>query len=313
MMRVLVTGAGGFVGKHLVSELKNRNYEVIAAASSSREDAAAGKLHGLDITDLAAVKAFIGRTRPDTIFHLAAQSNVMKAWHHPSAAVTVNTVGSLHLLQAIQEVCPGSRMINVGSGDEYGLAGKQGMPLSEETACQPQNPYAVSKFAAGQLVLQMAKKNNLQAIHVRAFNHFGPGQEEGFAVSDFSSQIASIEKGLLSPVIRVGDLSAQRDFTYISDIIAAYVALVETDVPNGVYNVCSSIPRMISTVLEHLVQMSDVDIRIETDVAKLRPSEVPIFVGASGLLEQVTGWKPKTVFLDGLERTLDWWRSRVGL
>ncbi|MCZ8516492.1 GDP-mannose 4,6-dehydratase [Paenibacillus filicis] len=309
-MRVLVTGAGGFVGKHLVAELRSRNHEVIATALTSREDPHIGSLSSLPLTDYSLIKQFIELTQPDILFHMAAQSKVMKSWQDPSATISANTLGTIHLMQAMLEVCPDSRFINVGSSEEYGLAGKDGKPLTEEAACLPQNPYAVSKYAAGQLVIQLAKKHRLQAIHLRPFNHFGPGQEEGFVISDFASQIVKIEKGLISPILKVGDLSAQRDFTYCADIIDAYVSIVEKPLPNGMYNVCSGTPRRIQDILDHLLELSNTPIEIVTDTEKWRPSEVPLFVGSSRLLELQTGWKPRTDFYEGLKETLIWWRNK---
>ncbi|UUZ80824.1 GDP-mannose 4,6-dehydratase [Paenibacillus sp. P26] len=309
-MKVLVTGAGGFVGKHLIKNLRNRNHEVIAFASTTRVDPEIGELHGLDLTGTAHLQDLLKTQKPDIVFHLAAQSNVMKSWQHPSETLRINTLGTLNLIQSLIEVCPDCRLINVGSSEEYGLSGKEGKPLTEEMACLPQNPYSLSKFTAGQLVLQLAKKHQIQVVHLRPFNHFGPGQEEGFVISDFASQIAKIEKGLIPPVLRVGDLSAQRDFTFIHDIIHAYTLIIENPLPNGIYNICSGIPQAIQTILEQVLRMSKVKIEVATDPNKLRPSEVPYFVGSSKALEQITGWKVESDFLQSLEITLNWWRGR---
>lgn len=311
-MRVLVTGAGGFVGGHLVLALADRGHQVIAARVKDNDFKFAREIEKLnfDITDYLSLERIIGKVKPDAIIHLAAQSMVKRAWENPAGTIAVNTIGTINLIKAVKKNVPGAKFINIGTSEEYGLTGNKGEPLEEHYECLPQNPYAVSKLAAGQIALQLAKKDKLNIIHVRPFNHFGPGQQLGYVVSDFASQIAQIEKGIGSAVIKVGDLSAQRDFTDVRDVIEAYIALLEQKVESGIYNVCSGKPRSMNGILDFLIQQATVSIKIKVDQDRLRSSDVPLFVGSASKIKKAVDWEPKRKFEDSLLETLNWWRTQ---
>ncbi len=310
MKRILVTGACGFVGGHLVSRLVRAGHQLTAAIQNPacQFDPTVQKIT-FDLTQPAEVLAAVKDSRPDVILHLAAQSMVMKSWEEPVDTLKVNTLGPLYLLEAMRKM-QGIQLITIGSSDEYGLAGKIGIPLTEEIPCQPQNPYAVSKFAAGQLVMQLASKWALQVMHLRPFNHFGPGQRAGYVVSDFCSQIARIEKGALKPELVVGDLSAQRDFTDVRDVIEAYATVAERGLPTGIYNICSGQPRRVSDILDFLLHEAKTPICVKVDPERLRPSDVPLFIGSAEKLRKVIGWEPTHDFFQSLRDTLGWWRSQ---
>ena len=311
-MRVLVTGAGGFVGGHLVSALAGRGHYVFAGGfqHSSLKLKDDTEFLNFDITDYHSIEKIIIETKPDAIIHLAAQSMVKRAWEEPATTILVNTIGTINLIKAVKEHVPTAKIINIGTSEEYGLTGKKGEPLEEQDDCLPQNPYAVSKMAAGQVALQLARKDNLNIIHVRPFNHFGPGQQLGYAVSDFASQVAQIEGGFCPPIIKVGDLSAQRDFTDVRDVIEAYITLLEKKVDTGIYNVCSGQPRSIKGILNFLLEQSKIPITIQIDRDRLRPSDVPLFIGSASKIKSAIDWAPKRIFEKSLLETLEWWRNQ---
>lgn len=310
-MRILVTGASGFVGGHLINHLKQK-HKVFATGRSPKPLAALDVPYFcMDITDEDSIKKVLKESTPDAVFHLAAQSMVRLAWDDPANTFNINTIGTINLINSLKETSPLCRLITVGSSEEYGLTGKTGERLTEEHPCMPQNPYAISKLAMGQMALQLAKKHELETIHIRPFNHFGPGQQVGYVVSDFASQVAEIEQGLKPPVLRVGDLTAQRDFTDVRDVAAAYALLLEKSPLSGVYNVCSGITRSAGEILEHLLNCATVPITVEQDRNRMRPSEVPLFVGSYDKLNQATGWQPMRQFEDSILDTLNWWRNRV--
>jgi Nucleoside-diphosphate-sugar epimerases len=311
-MRVLVTGAGGFVGQHLVETLIHRGYQVYAGLRKTETNHTDGVMSvNFDITVPEQVYRVIRDVRPDVVVHLAAQSLVSYSWKAPTRTFMINTIGTMYLLEAIGNLVPAAKIIVVGSAEEYGLTAQTGVPLTEEHPCYPQNPYAISKLAAGQFAIQWAKKENLNLIYVRPFNHFGPGQREGFVVSDFASQIARIEKKLQPPFIEVGDLSPQRDFTDVRDVVEAYVTLLEKTVSSGIYNVCSGTARSINEVLNTLLTMSRCIIEVKVNPNKYRPSEVPLFLGSHKKLQDATGWMPRRDFYRSLQETLDWWRTII--
>ena len=308
-MRILVTGACGFVGGYLVNVLRERGHEVVAAVQNvNRQFSQPVRTVTFDITNAKETTDTIMTIQPDLIINLAAQSMVVKAWEDPQATFAVNVLGLLNICEVLRSRLPNCRLINIGSSEEYGLTALQRKALQEAEPCLPQNPYALSKFTAGQLLIQMAQRYGLQAIHLRPFNHFGPGQRTGYVVSDFCSQIARMEKGELEPEMMVGDLNAQRDFTDVRDVIEAYALIAEQGLPTGIYNICSGEPRRVQDILDFLLHQAKVPIRVKIDQEKLRPSDVPLFIGSASKLRAAIGWTPKRDFQASLIETLEWWR-----
>lgn len=305
-MKVLVTGAGGFVGEYLVKLLKAHNHDVVAIGINNGAflKELSVPTHVVNILDYPVLRETMQNVVPDAVIHLAAVSNVPISWNKPGLTIDVNIHGTVNVLQALYEVNPKAKFLNIGSSDEYGLTAKCRKPLTEDMPCQPQNPYSISKYCTEQMVLQLGKKYGMNVISTRSFNHFGPGQAKGFVVSDFASQIKAIEEGEQEPVIRVGDLSAARDFTFVSDVVEAYVSLIEKDVESGVYNVCSGKAMTVQEILDMMLHLSSKEIKVEIDEGKFRPSEVPFFVGCADKLSNATGWKVSTDIVDGLKNIL---------
>lgn len=310
-MRVVVTGAEGFVGRYLADYLKE--YHDVTATGIIESPPAWMNLPyiKMDITDITSIRAALIKAVPDAVIHLAAQSMVGLAWSDPANTVNTNTIGTINLVNVLIDLLPNACLLAIGSSEEYGLSGKKGESLTEESPCEPQNPYATSKLAMGQIALQMAKRHNLKILHLRPFNHFGPGQQRGFVVSDFASQVAEIEQNKREPVIKVGNLKASRDFTDVRDVIRAYALLLDKAPDTGIYNICSGIACSAEKILDTLLTFATVPIKVEQDPAKIRPSEVPLFVGSNTKLINATGWYPKHDFNSSLLDTLNWWREKI--
>ena len=308
-MKVLVTGAGGFVGQHLLNKLLMKKNEVVAINRKNNIFLSSLDIpvYETDILDFDTILNCIKKEKPDVLIHLAAQSNVGISWNKPILTASTNIEGSLNLYKAFFEVNPNGKFINIGSSDEYGLTAKLGIPLVEEMECKPQNPYSISKYCTEQMILQLAKKDKVNVVSTRSFNHFGPGQNTGFVISDFASQVAKIKKGLVENKIFVGDLSASRDFLYIDDVVDAYIKIAENKIPNGVYNISSGIGIKIEYILNKLIELSNMNIEVIIDKNKFRPAEVKKFIGNSDKLKELVGWKPNVNFDDGLEKTLNYW------
>jgi len=317
-MRALVTGATGFVGKHLISYLvKEQGLEVLGLGLRPPETFEslfdlAFDYEQCDISDQSSVKHFIETFKPDFIFHLAAQSSVSLSWEEPERTLKINFLGLLNILQAVREaeIFP---LIHIPcSSDEYGRVRPEELPILESQPLQPESPYALSKVFQDSLGEYYFNHYGLKIIRTRAFNHAGPGQRATFVCSDFARQIARIEKGLSEPVIYVGNLEARRDFTDVRDIVRAYWLVANRGRAGEVYNVCSGKAFAIEEILDILLSLTKVVIKVEQDPQKTRRSDIPILLGDNTKIFQATGWKPEIPFEKTLEDVLNYWRQREG-
>ncbi len=295
-MRILVTGAGGFVGQHLCRHLTCVGDEVIACPGPDGPGA-------LDVTDKDAVLARVADTQPEAIIHLAGVSSV--AWSHanPTKTFIVNSVGAVNILQAIRRVVPAARLLLVGSGEMYGPI-SVGHFASEADAPQPFSPYAASKFAAEVAARQFAASYGVQTICARPFNHVGRGQGAGFVVPSLARQVAKLTNSKMEGVIDVGDLSPVRDFLHVDDVVHAYRLLLDHGAGGTVYNVCSGTPLSIRDVLGQLMEIAGAQLGVRVDPKLLRPVEIPWLVGDSKRLRSL-GWRPKRTASEGLAEALE--------
>jgi GDP-4-dehydro-6-deoxy-D-mannose reductase len=249
--------------------------------------------------------------KPDYIFHLAAQSFVQSSWASPANTIEINVVGSVHLFEAIRRAGIEPVIQIAGSSEEYGLVYPDEVPVKEENPLRPLSPYAVSKVAMDYLGYQYYQSYKMKIVRTRAFNHTGPRRGEVFAESNFAKQIALIEKGKQEPVIFVGNLEAERDYTDVRDTIRAYLLSVQKCDYGDVYNIATGKAVKIKKVLEILLSMSKIKVEIKEDKSRLRPSDVPILIGDATKFRKATGWKPEIPFEKTMEDLLNYWRSRV--
>jgi len=269
-------------------------------------------LHTADLGHYEAARELLAEVRPDLVYHLAAQAAVGRSWDDPKATLVNNVSAQANLLQAIVELGLRPRILIVGSADEYGLVQPEDLPIDEETPLRPMNPYAVSKIAQDYLGYQYHISHGLDIVRVRPFNHIGPRQGLGFVVADFCQQIAVIEAGLQEPVLRVGNLSAQRDFSDVRDVVRAYHLALTQGQSGQVYNIGSSRAYAIQEILDRLLSQSRVPVRVEPDPQRMRPSDVPVMVCDNNKLRAHTGWEPSYTLDHSLRDTLAYWRQRVG-
>lgn len=311
-MKVLITGAKGFVARHLQKKLEqNDEIEVYLTTHSELAQEKSSQVLYMDLRKAESIDKILSIVKPDVIVHLAAQSNVPFSWENPVETLEVNVLGTTKIIQSLCEQGLSSKLVIVGSSDEYGITAKSRQLLNEEDPCFPQNPYAISKLAAGQLALKLSKKNDMEIVYLRPFNHFGPGQRKGFVVSDFCSQIASIEQGLIKPVIQVGDISTYRDFSPIHDIVTAYELAIKKNIPSGIYNISSGRPLSIESILDKLLSLSTSRVSVIKDKKRFRPAEVKSFAGDGRKFKNATGWLPSYDIDSCLLETLNWWREKV--
>jgi GDP-4-dehydro-6-deoxy-D-mannose reductase len=296
-VRAIVTGASGFVGAHLVRHLEAAGDEV------------AGLDRGVDVTDPEAVRAFFARHRPEAVYHLAAVSHVGSSWSAPLEVFRVNALGALNVLRAALDA-GASRVLLVGSADQYGAVGEADLPITEDAPLRPVTPYGASKVAAEFLGLQAHLGDGLPVIRVRAFNHTGAGQGERFLVPALARRIAEAEKQGAKEV-QVGSLDPVRDFTDVTDVVRAYRLLVERGGPGEVYNVCSGRGWSVGELAERILRLARHPMELVEDPDLVRPVDVPRLVGDNTRLRTATGWAPQVSLDDTLAAVLDHWRSHL--
>lgn len=317
-MRVLITGAGGFVGGHLVELLVSQADHTLHAAvfnppgHNPRLDDRPVTQHHVDLRDPAAVRQVVESAQPEWVIHLAALASVPQSFKHPWETLSNNIGAQVHLLEAIWQVVPQARTLVISSAEIYGAAGGTRDPLDESWPFEPTNPYSVSKVAQDMLGLQYHLAYGMDIIRARPFNHMGPGQGGGFVTADFASQIAAIEAGQQEPVMFVGNLAAERDFTDVRDVVRAYELMLAHGAPGDVYNVCSGQGYSIQYLLDTLLSYSTAQIEVRRDPDRMRPSDIPRRVGDASRLRARTGWEPAIPFEASLLDILNDWRQRVG-
>jgi GDP-4-dehydro-6-deoxy-D-mannose reductase len=312
--RVLVTGAGGFVGKHLLNYLSaNTDWLLFGNAHSRPGSFGLPRLQWvtLDLTDREQTETVLSSVRPDYVFHLAAQSNVQRAFADPRGTIINNVVSQLNLLDVLRVQSPETRVMIACSSEQYGLVRPEDQPIDEDTPFRPNNPYAVSKIAQDALALQYFLSYGQPTIRARSFNHIGPGQSEQFVSAAFALQVASIEAGKQEPVMHVGNLDAQRDFTDVRDMVRAYHLSITEGEPGEVYNIGSGKSHSIQWILDTLVGMSAVQVEVRQDPARMRPADIPLLVCDPTRFRKATGWQPEIPLEQTLRDILEYWRGVV--
>jgi len=294
-VKVLVTGADGFVGTHLVRALRARGDEVDACGGPGGQEA-------LEITDARAVAHRIERFGPEGVIHLAGISSVARSHSAPAETAAVNIAGAANLLKAVRDHAARARILLVGSGEEYGRL-EPGQPADERSPLAPVSPYAASKVAAEALGRQAFASYGTAAVFLRPFNHLGAGQAPGFVVPSFAAQLVKISRGEASATIEVGDLSPVRDFTHVLDVVDAYLLLLTHGEPGESYNICSGAGWSIRQVLDALQALANTHAEIRVDPARLRPAEIPWLVGSPARIEHL-GWKRRRSVDQALEEVL---------
>ena len=285
-MRVVVTGATGFVGGHLLAALRAAGHEPVALGGPHDPPPAIA----VDLLDSAAVRDVVAGAAPDAIVHLAGQAFVPLSVVDPLGTLAVNATGTAHALEAARAVR--ARVLVVSSAEVYGIQRPERMPLDETAVLRPGNAYAASKVAAETYALAWHRSYGLDVVVARPFNHIGPGQDERFVVASFARQLADIAGGA-PPLLRVGNLEAQRDFLDVRDVAAAYVLLLANGRAGEVYNICSGRPVAIREVLRQLITIARVPVEIRDDPERMRSSDLPILSGDATKLRAETGWEPQ--------------------
>ena len=309
-MKALIIGGAGFVGAYLIRELSTAGTEVHATCLPSESITENCFTHTLDIMDIGSISALLAEVAPDVIFHLAAQSSVAVSWKKPQLTANINVVGSINVLEAVRAAEKKDiRIIMIGTGEEYGFIREGACPLSEDEPLNPGNIYAATKACQEMISRIYVRAYDMNIVMVRAFNHSGPAQSDIFVISDFCRQIAEIEKGMRPPEIRVGNLSAMRDFTDVRDVVRAYRLLAEKGTRGRVYNIGRGRAVKIQYILDTALSFSDTEISVTNDPARMRASDTPLIEPDVSLVHGDTGWKAEITMEQTIRDTLDYWRG----
>ena len=309
-MKALITGIDGFVGNYLAKKLSEEGYEVYGTSIIPNYKKENIKIFNMDLLDKNRVLEVISELKPDKIFHLAGQSAVGLSWKEPTLTFSINVNGTINLLEVIRMVSVDTKILIIGSSDQYGIIKEEECPINENQKQNPQSPYGVSKKTQEEVALLYSKVYKMNIIIARPFNHIGPGQNKNFVVPDFASKIVDIEKGA-TPIIKVGNLDTYRDFTDVRDIVRAYVLLLEKGNVGEIYNVGSGNAIRVHDILDKLINLSKLPISVEIDPDKFRPIDVPLVLCDNSKINSDTGWEPQISIDKTLIETLEYWRNKI--
>jgi GDP-4-dehydro-6-deoxy-D-mannose reductase len=315
--KLLLTGISGFVGSRLCRELLERGYEVTGLVLPHED---LGKLEGVldniqivdgNLADPSSLLRALDRSAAASVIHLAAESAPGRSYKAPVRFYQTNVLGTLNLLEAIRQSGKGRRFLLFSSAEVYGIVKPEELPLKETSPLKPANPYAASKAANHYHLIQYAMHFGLEMIEVRPFNMIGPGQDLGFVLPDFASQVAEIVAGKREPRMQVGRLTDMRDFLDIHDAVQAIADLVDKGQGGEVYHVCRGEPVAVERLLELLLKAVVIEIEITQDPERLRPARNPVIFGSNDKLTALTGWRPQTPLEKTVRDTLAFWIDKV--
>ena len=296
-MPALVTGAGGFAGRHLVERLRPDGFEVAAPAHAE-----------LDLLDAGQVRHTVAAVEPGRVFHLAALASVGRSWDEPRRTLAENQEMTLNLLEAVCEEADEARVLVASSGEVYGPPAE--LPVTEDAPLRPQSPYALSKTATDLLGALYAEARGLHVVRTRAFNHAGPGQSDTYVVGTLTRQVAQAEAAGESEVtLRTGNTDSARDFTDVRDVVAAYALAI--DLEPGAYNVASERAIAVRELIEIVRPLTELDVRHVVDEARVRRHDVPEVRGSAAKLREATGWQPETPLEQTVSDALAHWRHEL--
>jgi GDP-4-dehydro-6-deoxy-D-mannose reductase len=322
MKSILITGISGFVGGHFTRFILNNQPDyVIHGLSRSKPSwdfienrnpiLDAITFHQCNLLDSKKINEIIGEIRPDYVLHLASFSSVSQSWIEPVASFLNNTNAFLNIVESVRIHRLNTRILSVGSSEEYGIVNESDLPLTEKKPVAPANPYAVARVSEEHLAQIYAKGYHLDICCTRSFNHIGPGQSDQYVVSSIAKQFAEIAIHKKKPVIKIGAGSIIRDFIDIEDVIRAYDAIFEKGMTGEVYNVCSGKGYSIDDIVNSISKLTHIPVTVEQNQNLLRPIDNPVLIGSYDKLQTSTGWKPDYSIDKSLEKIHTYWLNKL--
>jgi GDP-4-dehydro-6-deoxy-D-mannose reductase len=310
---VLITGAAGFAGSHLLDLLGDDDVRVVALrkpgiGAETQAAYPAVEWIEIDLLDRESVRRTVAELAPAAIYHLAGSPHVGQSWKAATGTLSVNVLGTHHLLEGLRAEGLHSRVVVPSSAYVYRPAARA---LTEDDPVESTNPYAISKIATELAAARASRRDGIPVVVARSFNHIGPRQDPSFFASGVARQVALIEAGRIDPAIRVGNLESRRDITDVRDTVRAYRALAERGTPGQAYNVCSGQAHTMRDLLDGLVALARVRVSVEPDPERFRPNDTPLLLGDSSRIRRDVGWQPLIPIEQTLRALLDYWRQAV--
>lgn len=305
-MKALVTGIGGFVGPYLSEYLTSNKYEVYGTYYNEINEDCNVESTFVDMTDLEQVEDVISKINPDIIFHLAGQSSAAISWKNPQSTFNANVIGTINLLESVRMYCPETRVVLIGSSEEYGIVFDYENPIDENQELRAVNPYSVSKITQENLAKVYIKGYELDIVLTRSFNHTGPRQSTTFVLPEFVSRIVEMKSRNTNHSLLVGNLDAERDFSHIYDVVSAYEVIGRNGKTGEVYNVGSGESYKISELLDYILNKVEFEVEINLDQSRMRPSENPRIVCDNSKLRSL-GWELKYDIFYSIDRIFEYY------
>ena len=290
--RAFVTGVSGFAGRELAAQLVGAGWQVEGTVNSRTSDVAGVVEHRVRIDDHGALAALIGPFAPDVVFHLAAIVDTVTT-PDVDELHRVNTLGTVAVVEALRATAPSARLLFTSSSFAYGRTAPDAQPVQESHPLEPVTPYGVSKAESEAIVARFRDETGADTVVTRAFQHSGSGHTGEYALADWARQLVAIERAGDPGTIATGNLEVARDYLDVRDVASAYIAVAERGRAGETYNVCSGEPVTMRELLTGLIDAFGLDVRIETDPARVRAIDQPVFVGDPSKLRADTGWAPR--------------------
>ena len=310
-MSVLVTGAGGFVGSHLIELLERDHSNITAWLRPGTQPLIRGsrvKWVDIEMHDGDAVGAAIAESAPHHIYHLAGVAHVGESWSHTHETFAGNVLATHHLFNALRRAALRPRVLITSSAFVYAPVNRA---TTEQDLIRPNSPYGTSKVAQEMLAKRAFEDDRIEALIARSFNHIGPRQAPSFVASSIAKQIAEIEAGRRNPTLQMGNLESERDMMDVRDTVRAYQAMMRSATPGIPYNVSSGTAIKVRTLVELLTSKARVAVAIEQDPSRLRPNDTPLVLGDHSRLTADTGWTPQIPLEKTVEDLLNYWRHQI--
>lgn len=299
LSKVLIFGIGGFVGGYLAMEFLNNGYSVFGSDIVSNDNTIKEiEYYKTDLMKADDVTALVENIKPDIIINLAAISSVGISWSIPQTTMSVNVIGALNIMEAARKIKKSPKLMFIGSSEEYEISNHA---IAEDMPLNANNPYGISKMAQEKFVNIYRERYGMKIYYVRPFNHTGVGQKDSFVLASFCKQVAQIQKTGEPGIIKVGNLSAERDFSDVRDIVRAYRMIVESNNCNIVYNVGSGKAYKLKELLDYIISLSSQSIKVEIDQARFRPVDVPVIYCDNNRIKLTLGWEPEYSIFDTLK------------